>query len=161
MANVFEPEFEAHERPGFTYKRARIGWQAGMERLGASLYEVAPGQATFPYHWQAANEEAVIVLSGRPSLRTPDGERELAEGEVVAFRRGEDGAHQLINRSDETVRFLVISEMNHPEVSVYPDTDKVAALTRPPGSRDKDEGLFRTFKLADEVDYWEGEKPPG
>ena len=89
VANVFEPDFDHEEdRPGFTYRRARIGWQAGSERLGASLYELPPGQASFPYHWHAANEELLIVLSGRPSLRSPSGWRELAEGEVVAFPGG-------------------------------------------------------------------------
>src|SRR5919109_4786243 len=113
MANVFKPDFDAHEqRPGFTSRRARIGWQAGTERLGASVYEVPPGQATFPYHWHSANEEMLIVLSGRPSLRAPGGWRELDEGEVVAFPVGPDGAHQVVNRGDEAVRFLLVSEMN-------------------------------------------------
>jgi len=84
VTNVFEPEFDSHQdRDGFTYRRARIGWQVGSERLGISLYEIPPGQATFPYHWHGANEELLIVLSGRPSLRSPQGWRELAEGEVV------------------------------------------------------------------------------
>jgi uncharacterized cupin superfamily protein len=40
-----------------------------------------------------------VVLEGTPSLRTPDGWRELEQGEVVSFLRGEDGAHQIVNRS--------------------------------------------------------------
>jgi uncharacterized cupin superfamily protein len=72
MANLFEPEFDAEqEREGFTYRRAQLGRQAGAERLGASLFEIPPGQATFPYHQHTANEEMLIVLSGRPALRTP------------------------------------------------------------------------------------------
>src|SRR5215208_3928286 len=135
-ANAFDPEFEESERPGFTYKRARLGRQAGAERLGASLYEVPPGNATFPYHWHGANEELLIVLSGWPSLRTPDGWRDLSEGEVVAFHTGEEGAHQIANRSEEAVRFLVVSEMRAPEMSGYPDTGKVGVLDRAPGAPD-------------------------
>jgi uncharacterized cupin superfamily protein len=162
MANVFKPGFDAHqERPGFTSKRARIGWQAETERLGASLYEVPPGQATFPYHWHAANEELLIVLAGRPSVRTPAGWRELEEGEVVCFPRGERGAHQVANRSDRAVRFLMLSEMNAPEVNVYPDTHKVGARTRAPGSHVTGEGdVFETFMRDDAVDYWHSEPPP-
>jgi uncharacterized cupin superfamily protein len=161
VANVFEPEFDSEQdREGFSYRRARLGWQAETERLGASLYEVPPGQATFPYHWHSANEEMLIVLSGRPSLRTPDGWRELAEGEVVAFPVGEEGAHQVANWSDERARFLVLSEMNAPDINGYPDTGKVGVLTRPPGSRDKDAGLFEFFMLGDATDYWEGEPRP-
>ena len=160
MANLFDPEFDSpSERPGFTYRRARLGRQAGAEALGASLYEVPPGQATFPYHSHTANEELLIVISGCPTLRTPDGTRELREGEIVSFAVGPSGAHQLINRSEETVRFLVLSEMNAPEVSLYPDTERIGAMTRAPGAPDDPDEVFGFFRLDDQVDYWEGEEP--
>ena len=64
MANVFEPEFDAESgATEFRYRRARLGWRAGSEQLGVSLYEIPPGQATFPYHWHAANEEMMLVFS--------------------------------------------------------------------------------------------------
>jgi uncharacterized cupin superfamily protein len=161
VANVFEPEFDPdNTQPGFAYRRARIGWQAGSERLGASVYEIPPTQATFPYHWHSANEELLVVLSGRPSVRTPDGWRELAPGEVVAFPVGPRGAHQLANRGEDAARVLIVSEMNAPELSGYPDTDKVAALNRPPGGRDAPDELFYVFRTEDSTDYWEGEEPP-
>lgn len=160
MANLFEPEFEDHKREGFTYRRARLGRQAGAERLGASLYELPPGQATFPYHWHSANEEMLIVLAGRPSLRTPEGSRELAEGEVVAFQTGVGGAHQIQNRTGETVRLLLLSEMISPEVSGYPDTGKLGALTRAPGSPEDPDEVFGFFPAEAEVDYWHDERPP-
>jgi uncharacterized cupin superfamily protein len=161
MASIRKPEFDDPlKRPGFAYRRARIGRQAGAEKLGASLYEIPPGEATFPYHWHGVNEELAIVVAGRPSVRTPKGWRELAEGEVVAFPVGEAGAHQLANRSDEPARVLVISTMVAPEVNGYPDSGKVLATLRPPGSP-ADDSLAAAFRLADEVDYWEGEEPPG
>jgi uncharacterized cupin superfamily protein len=160
-ANVFEPEFEEPtDRPGFTYRRARIGWQAGSERLGASLYEVDPGNACFPYHWHSANEEMLVVLSGRPTLRTPEGERELREGEVVAFRVGEEGAHQVVNRSDGTVRFLMVSEMNPVDLNGYPDTGKIVAMNRPPGGRPVPGSRFLSFHESDAVDYLDDEPHP-
>jgi uncharacterized cupin superfamily protein len=77
------------------------------------------------FHYHLQNEEALIVLSGSPTLRTSEGERNLAEGEVVAFPRGERGAHGFENRAGGTVRVLLISELNAPNVSVYPDTNEV------------------------------------
>lgn len=160
-ANLDDPDFDAgEERPGFTYRRARLGRQAGAERLGASLYEVPPGQATFPYHAHTANEELLIVLRGTPTLRSPDGARELAQGEVVSFPTGPRGAHQVINRSDETVRFLVVSEMNAPELSLYPDTGRIGALERAPGTPADPDEFFGFFRREDALDYWEGEPPP-
>ena len=159
MANVFEPDFDSdQERPGFTYRRAKVGRQSGAERIGASVYAIPPGEATFPYHAHTANEEVLIVLAGRPSLRTPAGWRELEPGEVVAFPPGEEGAHQVQNRSGDEARVIVISTMIAPEVTLYPDSGKVMAATRAPGAVGP--GFQESFRRDDARDYWEGEEPP-
>lgn len=159
MANLFEPEFEdSSERPGFGWQRATLGRQAGAERLGASLFALAPGQAAFPLHYHLGNEEMLVVISGTLSLRTLEEERELEVGEVVSFPRGEAGAHQVINRGEAEARILLISEMNAPEVVVRPESGKLSALGRPPGSRG--EGMHKVFHQSDEVSFWEGEDPP-
>lgn len=160
-ANVFEPDFEEPtDRDGFRYRRARIGWQAGGERLGASLFEVGPGNACFPFHWHSNNEEMLIVLSGRPTLRTSDGERLLDEGEVVAFPVGPDGAHQVLNRGEGTVRFLIVSEMNATDLNGYPDSGKLLATNRAPGGRPVEGSKFLSFRESDAVDYLDGEPTP-
>ena len=86
MPNIFEPEFDQQrEHPGFRAQRARLGWQLATQRLGASIWEIGPGEAAYPYHYHLAEEELLIVLLGRPSVRT-DGEwRELEPGEVLSF----------------------------------------------------------------------------
>jgi uncharacterized cupin superfamily protein len=161
MANVFEHELEADGDdvpPRYRGRFARIGREAGGERLGATLYEIPPGNTTAPYHWHAANEEMLIVLAGTPTLRTPEGERELTEGEVVAFRVGEGGAHKVSNLTQAPVRVIFISEMNAPDVCVYPDSGKVMARQQAPGREAT--GLRALFRLRDEVDYWDGEAEP-
>jgi uncharacterized cupin superfamily protein len=100
----------------------------------------------------------VIVLAGRPSLRAPSGWRELQPGEVVAFPAGEEGAHQIVNRTDEPVRALVVSTMIAPEVNLYPDSGKLQAATRAPGA--SGEGFQEAFRREDATDYWHGEEPP-
>jgi uncharacterized cupin superfamily protein len=160
VPNVFEPEFDAEQdEPGFRWRRARLGRQAGAERLGASLFDLDPGEAAFPYHFHFANEELVVVVSGRPSLRGPEGWRELEEGEVVAFPAGERGGHQVANRSDKPVRILMVSQMVEPDVVVMPDSGKVQAREKAPGAAER--GLWQIFRSADAVDYLEGEEPPG
>ena len=67
--NFDEPRLE---KEGFHAMRARLGRQAGSVKTGLSLFEVSPGQAAYPYHWHTSEEEIVVVLAGRPSLRTPD-----------------------------------------------------------------------------------------
>lgn len=157
MPNIFDPLFdEPREHPGFDCRRARIGRQAGAERLGASVWDVPPGQAAYPYHFHHVEEELLFVLSGRPSLRTPDGWRELAAGEAVSFPVGEAGAHQLVNRTREPVRLLVVSPSGVPEICVYPDSDKIGAFDRLQDGG----GLRELYRRADAVDYYEGEEPP-
>jgi uncharacterized cupin superfamily protein len=159
VPNVYEPDFdERSDRNGFRWSAERVARKAGSEHLGASLYELPPGQAMFPYHYHFGNEELLIVMRGRPHLRTRDGWRQLSEGDVAAFPVGERGAHQLVNRSETPVRVLMFSEMVGPDVVVYPDSRKVGARERAPGSGPN--GLRETFRSSDQVDYWEGEQPP-
>jgi uncharacterized cupin superfamily protein len=157
MPNINNPDFdEPREHPGFLCKRARVSRQAGSERLGLSLWEVPPGEAAYPYHHHLGEEELVVVLEGKPSLRTPEGWRELAAGETVAFLRGQHGAHQLVNRTGQTVRFLAFSTSGDPDIVIYPDSGKVGAFERLPEGG----GLRAMFRAGDTVDYHEGEQPP-
>src|SRR5918992_263203 len=110
MPNIYDPTFEEGDRPaGFRARRARIGYELATERIGCSLFELPAGEAAYPYHFHYADEELLVVLRGRPTLRTPDGRRQLEEGEVVWFPLGEAGAHQLLNDTDHTVTFIAVS----------------------------------------------------
>jgi uncharacterized cupin superfamily protein len=124
--------------------------------LGLSLWELPSGEAAYPYHYHLAEDELVLVLDGQPSLRTPDGWRELQEGEVVPFLRGEQGSHQLVNRTEETVRFLAFSTNGEPDIVIRPDSGTLGAFDRlPPGA-----SLRAMFRLSDTVDYHDGEQAP-
>lgn len=82
--------------------------------------------------------------------REPGGERELRPGDTVAFPEGPDGAHQVLNRSDEPVRVLILSTKGRfPGVAVYPDSDKLGVWLA--------DGYSGIFRRGDAVDYWEGE----
>ena len=151
MANVFEPRWDG-ESDGL--RRARVGEQLGTDHLGISVYELEPGQSmVFHYHLQ--NEELLIVLRGTPTLRGPDGERELKEGEVVHFPRGPEGAHQMLNRSDSVARYVIAAAQGTPEIIEYPDSGKIAAMARTETSAGGP--LFTINRLDDAVDYFDGE----
>jgi uncharacterized cupin superfamily protein len=154
--NINQPVFdEPREYDGFSCLRARIGRQVGTEKVGVSLFELPPGQAAYPYHWHVAEEELLIVLTGQPSLRTADGWRDLEPGEVLAFPVGEQGAHQLVNRTSDPIRFLAFSNQQ-PDIIVRPDSETIAlAERRPEGG-----GLAYYFRIADAIGYIEGETAP-
>ena len=156
--NIEKPDFdEPREQEGFRAQRARLSRQAGAERLGLSLWDLPPGEAAYPYHAHLTEEEIVIVLEGRPSLRTPEGWRELEAGEVLAFLRGEEGAHQIVNRTGETVRFLAFSTSGEPDVVIQPDSGKIGAFERRPDGS----GMRLWFRKEDAREYYDGESPPG
>ena len=158
MTNLHRPDWDAEQdRPPFRWRRARLGRQAGAEKLGASLFELPPGAATFPFHAHHGNEELVIVVSGRPTLRTLDGERQLEEGEVVSFPAGNRGAHRLDNRSEEPVRVLIVSTMVAPEVVEYPDSGKVRGSSYPPGGVRADDAIEFIGRQEESIDYFAGE----
>lgn len=101
--------------------------------LVAAVWELQPEAEPTPYHLHHGTDEYLFVLRGTPTLRTPDGERELAEGEAVQFPRGRAGAHQLINRSDGAVRVVIAAYHGTPEVIEYPDEGAVIVGSRTPG----------------------------
>lgn len=115
----------------FLYRVAPIGVQAGAQRLGASLYEIAPGGQVSPLHVHHANEELIIVVTGRPILRTADGSRTLPVGAVVACPAGQHGAHSVENRTDEPVRVLIVSTKVYPDVVEHVETGVIVVLTAP------------------------------
>ena len=97
--------------------------------LGASLYELGPGNFAI-FHFHHASEELLVVLRGRPTLRTLDGKRQLDEGEVVHFPTGPEGAHELRNETDAPVRYVVAGIRVSPEVVEYPDLGQLTAQSR-------------------------------
>jgi len=128
MSNVFGDSWdELDDWSGGGAKSTRLV-EAGVA-LGATVYELGPGNTT-AYHFHHGSEELLIVLRGRPTLRTPEGERQLAEGEVVHFPTGPEGAHGLRNDNDEPVRLVVAGIRVSPEVAEYPDTKQITAQAR-------------------------------
>ena len=89
-------------------------------------------------------------------MRTADGWKDVPEGEVRAFPRGERGVHGYENRTDETVRLLMFSEQNAPNVSVYPDAEQVGIYdVAKPGER----RFGALFNLKDAVESYGGGEP--
>ena len=108
----------------------RVHWKrmARGTLIGATLHEMPPKTKGGPYHFHHGNEEMLIVLKGRPTLRTPAGERQLEEGEVVVFARGAEGAHKCSNETDEPVRYLFVSNLASPDAVEYPDTRQLSVM---------------------------------
>jgi uncharacterized cupin superfamily protein len=150
--NIASPEFHYDEEDpdGFRSGMFRFGPLLDASQLGATVYELPPGQALCPYHYEYAEEEWLLVLAGRPTLRHADGQDVLVPFDVICFPTGPQGAHGVRNDTQEIVRVLMWSTVKHPAATVYPDSDKIAIWT---GNGDDDVIVPRTSGVA----YWAGE----
>jgi uncharacterized cupin superfamily protein len=150
--NIAEPSFKYDETDpdGFRSGSFRFGALLDADELGTTVYEIPPGQSICPFHYEYAEEEWLIVLSGEPTLRHAEGNDRLVPWDVICFSRGPAGAHQVLNDTEHVVRVLMYSTVKHPAATVYPDSDKIAVWT---GNRDDDLIVHR----ASGVDYWAGE----
>jgi uncharacterized cupin superfamily protein len=100
--------------------------------LAAAVWELAPGSEGVPYHFHHGTEEYLIVLSGTATLRTAEGERELAAGSVAHFPTGPEGAHTVLNRGEEPVRYVMVAAHATPDIVEYPDEGTFAAMAKTP-----------------------------
>jgi len=149
--NLTDPEtkLDPSDPPGYQAEMFRFGKDLGAEDTGASLYVIPPGQSSVPYHYEHGEEEWMLVLDGRPSVRTPEGTTELVPLDVVFFPKGPEGAHEILNTGDAPARVLMWSTLVYPTATTYPDSDKVAIWTGKPG-----EDLIVPRSAG--VDYWAG-----
>ena len=132
--NVFDANFEYDDADPEGYRSGshRFGPELDATRLGATVYELPPGQALCPYHYET-EEEWLLVLQGELTVRHPEGEEVLRPGDVVAFPTGPAGAHKTTNLGSETVRLLMWANSDPSGYCVYPDSDKITYWA--PGER--------------------------
>jgi uncharacterized cupin superfamily protein len=149
--NLFDLQAEDDEKlpECYRHRARRFGPSIGATKLGGAVYELDPGDSVYPYHYECVEEEWLVVLTGAPTLRDPEGEHVLTEGDLVAFPAGPDGAHKVTNHSDSVVRIVMLSTQpkNELSVCVYPDSGKVSVWPWP----------GRRLRITESLDYWDGE----
>jgi uncharacterized cupin superfamily protein len=153
--NLADPSFtyDSADPEGFRAGLFRMGPDAEAKDTGTSLYDLPPGQALCPYHYEYGEEEWMLVLEGRPHLRTPDSTEQLDQLDVVFFPTGPEGGHKIWNETDSSVRVLMWSSVVFPTATAYADSDKVGLW-----NRDKSEDLM--VRRSSGVEYYDGETHP-
>jgi uncharacterized cupin superfamily protein len=125
------------------------GAERGAKLTGITVYDLDPGQATWPYHFELIEEEWLLVVAGEVVLRTPDGERGLRAGDVACFPAGPAGGHAVRNDGEHPARFAMpSSRAPYGDGAVYPDSGKFVVRS----------GDFsHRGRFGEHVEYWEGE----
>ena len=137
-------QVDGDEPDGYRTGANRFGKQIGASMIGGTIYDLGEGESICPYHYEYGDEEWLIVLTGNPTVRTPEETTTLEPGDVVCFPAGPEGAHKVTGPA----RVLMISTLNEPSVAVYPDSDKLGVFV----------GDYRLLVKRDSgVDYWLGE----
>jgi uncharacterized cupin superfamily protein len=155
--NEADLEWSETDRGETRFKRKQLAEAADGEDIGCSLYELPAGHRSWPYHYHTGNEEALYVLSGTGTLRLDGETYDLETGDYVAFPADESGGHRVVNDSEGPLRYLAVSTMNEPDVTVYPDSGKIGVFAgSPPGGREE-RSVHGYYNRDDDVDYWDGE----
>ncbi|MFC3478284.1 cupin domain-containing protein [Halobacterium litoreum] len=155
IANESDVEWTDIDEGDARMRRKQLGEAVAGEELGCSLYELPAGAKSWPYHYHTGNEEAIYVLVGEGMLRLAGESHSLSEGDYVALPADESGAHRVVNDSEGVLRYLAVSTMNDPDVTVYPDSGKLGVFAgSAPGGRDG-RTLDGYYRRDGDVDYWE------
>jgi uncharacterized cupin superfamily protein len=142
-------------------RRKKLAAATDGEEIGCSLYELPAGDRSWPYHYHTANEEALYVLDGTGVLRLGGDTVALAAGDYVALPADTAGAHRVLNDGDDPLRYLMVSTMTDPDVTVYPDSGKVGVFVGAPPGGGGDRPVEGYYRREDRVDYWDGEGESG
>lgn len=151
--NVFDApiSYDPSDPEPYAAGKNRFGPGIGASRIGATVYELPPGQSLCPYHYES-EEEWVLVLQGQLTLRHPDGEDVLGPGDVTAFPVGPAGAHKTTNHGPETLRIVMFSTNDPIGYCVYPDSNKVSHWTDSSNGEDN-----VRVRRGQNLDYYDGE----
>jgi uncharacterized cupin superfamily protein len=122
--------------------KRQLGNAFGLQNFGVNMTELAPGGESSIMHRHTKQDEFVFILSGNPTLRTDEGEAELAPGMCAGFPAG-GVAHHLVNNTSTPVLYLEIGDRAAGDEGHYPEDDLIAVL---------DEGRW-VFKHKDGIDY--------
>lgn len=148
LNQIYDPNGK-HEQ-SFEFQRSDVAspYRSGEGKLSVNFYMLQPGKSNYPYHQHTGNEEVFYIISGTSTLKTPKGDIEVSEGDVIVMPANENGAHMLTNNSNEPLLYLDVHTVSSPEVVIYPNTGKVRVMTG---------DMQKSFKIDSEVNYLDGE----
>ncbi|KHT57723.1 hypothetical protein RJ44_14950 [Alteromonas macleodii] len=158
--NSAELEFiETSYGEKFRVRSAPLASLVGAKKLGYRIAELEPGYRAWPFHSHHVNEEMFFVLNGIGKVRIGQFEYTIKTGDIIsAPPGGAEHAHQIINNSNSTLRYLCVSTMEQPDLMEYPDSGKFGVMAGSAPGGAKNQRTFSFFGKTDaEVSYWEGE----
>ena len=159
ILNIQEAKF--HDWGHGEKYQARIAWlgiEMGSNKLGFNVTEIAPGKRAFPCHSHATNEELFFILEGAGRIRIGTDLHDIKTGDFINLPPDPGRPHQIVNTGAVPLKFIAVSTMIIPEISVYPDSGKYGVFAGAPTGKPMTPDTVRKFyRIDSDVDYWEGE----
>jgi len=148
---TFQSDPNSKDRHSFEFQRSTVSapFSTGG-KLEVYFYTIPPGKSNYPYHYHTANEEIFYITSGYGTLRTPEGEKNVSQGDVIIMPANENGAHKLINTSNVPLVYLEVKTATTPEICIQPDSEKTVVIAPP-------KFFGKTYKIDSDVNYLNGE----
>jgi len=146
----FDPD--GKHKHSYEFQRSNVS-SPGSQKWGeleVNFYTLQPGKANYPYHYHTVNEEVFYIISGQGTLKTPDDDKIVSEGDAIVMPAHENGAHRLINTSDIPLVYLEVKTSKSPDIVLYPDTpDKFLVMSS--------KIFAKWFNVKSEINYLDGE----
>lgn len=112
-----------HDRgPGIGANGANFSRAMGLTMLGASYFEVQPGESAFPFHVHYLEDEIIVILEGEGTYRFGDATYKVTVGDVLGAPAGRaELAHQLTNTGTSTLRYICVANQTETNVVELPE----------------------------------------
>lgn len=141
---------EVNEHEPYHYRKYPIAEPETNRECKVAVYEILPGKSNYPYHYHSNRTEVFYIISGHGMLLAPEGKRSVSSGDVIVFPASAEGAHQLINVSDnELLTYLDCDMIQYPDVVHYPNSRKIGVVEK------NVENTF--YEIDSHVEYYKGE----
>ncbi len=121
---IVDPAAAPRHRAADGAETLHLSDAGGLTQFGAYLETLPPGARSSQRHWHSAEDEFLFVLDGHPVLVDDDGDHGLGPGDALCWRHGDPNAHQIVNRGDAPVRYLIAGSRVAGDVCTYPDSGR-------------------------------------
>jgi uncharacterized cupin superfamily protein len=120
--------------PGIGADETNVSRPMGLTQLGASYFEVKPGESAFPFHVHYQEDELIYLIGGQGTYRFGDRSYAVKAGDILSAPAGRaEMAHQLTNSGSETLKYLCVSSLPEINVVELPEKGVLRISSRRPG----------------------------
>lgn len=98
----------------------------GLTQFGAALETLHPGGQSSQMHWEEAEDEFLLMLTGEITVIENGAAAVIGPGDACVWKAGVPVAHCLKNHTAQPATYLIVGTRNPANVAHYPGLDLLA-----------------------------------